>query len=69
VDATKGQEFGDVKFLGGNALTLLRLLCEDFRGKDLSRTVLANADPKKIFKCGRVSHSNPDAHYARFRWI
>lgn len=44
VDATQGQEFDDTKFLGGNALTLLRLLGEDFRGKDLSRTVLTNAD-------------------------
>jgi len=44
VNSTQGKRFDEVNFLGGNALTLLKILGEDFKGKDLSRTVLANAD-------------------------
>lgn len=54
VELTKGQNFNSTKFIGGNAITLLKDINVPFSGRDLSRTVLNGAD------LSRISISNAD---------
>lgn len=41
---TKGKSFEETRFVGGNAVTALRLLGASFTGKDFDNTVLAGSD-------------------------
>ncbi|TLS52143.1 hypothetical protein FE782_12350 [Paenibacillus antri] len=44
VEGTRGQTFDQVKYVGGNSMTLLRLLGAEFKLRDFSRTIIDGAD-------------------------
>lgn len=44
IDATKGKTFGEVKYIGSNAATVLNDMRQSFANRDLSRAVLMAAD-------------------------
>lgn len=44
IEFTKGKSYDQIKYLGGNAITILKFLNESFEGKDFSMTVLAGAN-------------------------
>ena len=52
IEATRGQTFEAVGYLGGNAATILNWMRASFAGRDLAATLLANSD---LSKCNMIS--------------
>lgn len=44
IETTRGKRFQQTRYIGGNAVSLLKRMGESLAGTDLSRTVLRNAD-------------------------
>lgn len=52
--ATKSSYHEIVRYLGGNAISILHMLGYSFRGKDLSQTILKNADLRNADLTGTI---------------